>query len=232
MTNVSISVKHLIAVLKMPNQIAQKITRAQAIAGKLTNNATFPVATWPANIVSLAQFITDVTTLAAAEAAVANKTGTTAARMAALVVVMADLRSIMSMVQLKADANVVNARTIIEGAGFIVRSSGGGHKRQNAAYNTQLPGFVRVTAEGSGHTQWEMSKDMVTITILPSTNGSITTVSGLNPGDVMYFRSKKVDTNKKTYNWSPWFMLKIGSGGRNLGGGTNMGTAGNLPNTK
>jgi hypothetical protein len=74
-----------------------------------------------------------------------------------------------------------------------------------------------------------MSKDMVTITILPPTNGSKTTVTGLNLGDSLYFRSKKVDSKKKTYNWSPWFLLKVGAGGRNLGGGGSHSSSGNLP---
>ena len=76
------------AALNMPEKISQKIVRAQAIQTKFTGNINFPVATWPTNIVSLVQFGTDVTTLANAEAGVASKTGTVAARNAALVVVM------------------------------------------------------------------------------------------------------------------------------------------------
>jgi hypothetical protein len=74
-----------------------------------------------------------------------------------------------------------------------------------------------------------MSKDMVNITKLPGTPTSITSVSGLTYGDTWYFRSKKVDTKKKSYNWSAWFPLKVGAGGRNLGGGGTHTTAGNLP---
>ena len=70
---------------------------------------------------------------------------------------------------------------------------------------------------------------MTTIITLESTNTSRTTVSGLTPSDVWYFRCKKVNTKKKTYNWGPWIPLKINAGGRNLGGGGTHSTAGNLP---
>ena len=133
------------------------------------------------------------------------------------------------MVQEKAQNNNASAISIIQGAGFFVHNNGGSHKRQNAAYNTQIPGTVIITADGGGHHEWEMSKDMVTITKLPATTSSQTKVIGLTLGDGWYFRGKKVDAKKKTYNWGPWILLKIGAGGRNLGGNSTSATAGNLP---
>ena len=223
-------IRRVIAIIKMPRIMADKIARVQAILLKLTNNATFPAASWPANIVSFAQFSLDVTAFVNAESAVLNKTGTVAARNAALVVVMTDLRGILSMVQAKADANPGNAAAIIGNAGFFVKGEGGAQKRQNAAFNSQLPGTVILTADGTGHHQWEMSKDQVAITTLPPTSTSKTTVSGLTFGDTWYFRSKKVDTKKKTYNWCAWIQLKINAGGHNIGGGTNPNVAGNMAN--
>ena len=229
MSIVSISVKYLIAVLKMPSKIADKIIRALAIVGKLTGNATFPVFGWPVNVVSLAQYTTDVNTLVLAQTAVANKTGTTAARKAALVVVMTDLKSIMTMVQNKANANVANAETIIVNAGFFVRTSKTKVKQQNDALNTEVQGTVILTADTAGHHEWQQSKDQVTIINLPSTSTSKTYVHNLNTGDVWYFRNHKVNTKKSTYNWSPWIKLTVGSGGRTVGGGTLPGNAGGLP---
>jgi hypothetical protein len=230
MSNVSVSVKYLIAVLKMPSKLGDKIIRALAIVGKLTGNANFPLASWPANVVSLAQFSTDVNTLVAAQTAVANKTSTTAARKAALVVVMNDLKSIMTMVQLKADANVANAETIILSAGYLVRTSKTKVKQQNDALNTEVLGTVLLTADTAGHHEWQQSKDGgITIINLPSTSTSKTYVYNLNTGDVWYFRNHKVNTKKSTYNWSAWIKLIVGSGGKTVGGGTLPGHAGGLP---
>ena len=125
------------AALHMPEKISQKIVRAQAIETKFTGNVNFPVSTWPTNIVSLPQFGTDITTLANAEAAVASKTGTVAARNVALAVVMTDLRGLKSMVQAKADANPSNAASIIVSAGFNVVTRNSHTKKENAALNTE-----------------------------------------------------------------------------------------------
>lgn len=209
----------------MPGKIADKIVRAQSILARLTGNATFPIATWPVNVVSLAQFGTDVTALVNTESALKNRTGTSAARNAAMATVMADLRSLLYMVQLKADANLANAATIITGAGFAVKTVSIKQKQKNDAQNTEVLGSVFLTAEGTGHHEWQMSKDKVTITALPPTSVAHTFVSGLTTGNVWYFRNHKVNTPKTTYNWSPWVELTVGSGGKNTGkGGSHLHT--------
>ncbi len=223
-----IIIKRIIAALIMPAKIADKIIRAQSILAKLTNNTTFPIGSWPANVVSLAQFSTDVTALVNAETAVKNRTGNAAARNAALAVVMADLRSIMTMVQLKADGNLANAETIIISAGYSVRKAKTRQKQQNDAQNTEIVGTVLLTADVAGHHEWQMSKDTVAIINLPATTTSHTHVQSLIPGDVWYFRNHKVNTQKATYNWSPWVKLMIGPGGRTIGGGNLPGHAGSL----
>ncbi len=219
MSNLSVIIKHIIAILAMPHKIGDKIIRAQSILAKLTNNATFPISGWPTNVVSLAQFGIDVTALVNTESAVKNKTGTSAARNAALATVMADLRSLLYMVQLKADANLANAAGIITSAGFAVKTAVVKQKQKNDAKNTEVLGKVLLTAEGSGHHEWQMSKDKVAITNLPTTSVAHTFVSNLHTGDVWYFRNHKVNTPKVTYNWSPWIELTVGSGGKNTGKG-------------
>ncbi len=217
------------AVIKMPSKWGDRVLRVQTILGKMTTNTYFATG-WTAGTLTQAQFNADVTTFlnktADAEAHIAGAVGL---RNAAYKTLKQDLSYIEAMVQAKANANPTIAVTIIESAGLFVSMKGGSEKRKNEAFNTQIPGTVIITADGGGHTQWEMSKDMVAITNLPSTNTSKTTVTGLTPGDTWYFRSKKVDTNKKTYNWSPWFLLKINAGGRNLGGGGTHSVAGTLP---
>jgi hypothetical protein len=217
------------AVIKMPSKWGDRVLRVQNIETKLTTNTYFATG-WTAGTLTQTQFNADVTTfLTEAANAEAHIAGAVGLRNAAFKTVKQDLSYVLSMVQTKADASSSIAVTIIESAGLFVYVRHGGQKRVNAAYNTQIPGKVIMTADGGGQTEWEMSKDMVAITNLPSTSTSKTSVSGLNPGDVWYFRSKKVDTKKKTYNWSPWFLLKIGPGGRNLGGGGTHSTAGTLP---
>ena len=220
------------AVLKMPSKIGDQIIRVTDIKGKLTSNSYFSTG-WIAGTLTQTQFNSDVQAFLDAETAVNAKTpGAVNLRETAFTTLKKDLRAVMAMVQTKADANSGIAATIIESAGFFVSTKGGGHnKRQNAAYNTEVLGTIVVTSDEPGHTQWQMSKDMTTIITLESTNTSRTTVPGLTPGDVWYFRCKKVNTKKKTYNWCGWILLKIGPGGKNLGGGHTSGAAGNLATT-
>jgi hypothetical protein len=217
------------AVVKMPSKWGDRVLRVQDIQTKLTTNTYFATG-WTEGTLTQTQFNADVLAFtdqaADAESHIAGAVGL---RDDAFDTVKDDLDLVIAMVQAKAKANPGIAKTIIESAGLFVRGTGGKGKRKNEAYNTQIPGKVIITADGGGHTEWEMSKDMVTIINLPSTDTSITSVSGLTYGDTWYFRSKKVDTKKKTYNWSPWFPLKVGAGGRNLGGGGTHSTAGTLP---
>ena len=226
MSNTSQTVK---AAIKMPSKWGDRVLRVEAIQLKLTDNTYFPTG-WTQGTLTQAQFNTDVTAFVnEAAAAEGHTAGAVGLRNDAFDTLKADLDLVLAMVKAKAKANLGIAVTIIESAGLFVVAKHGTQKRKNEAYNTQIPGTVIITADGGGHTQWEMSKDMVTITNLPSTNTSKTSVTDLTPGDVWYFRSKKVDTKKNTYNWSAWFPLKIGSGGRNFGRGGAHSTAGNLP---
>ena len=213
MSIVSISVKHLLAVLKMPGKIGDKIIRMQFILGKLTGNTDFPTP-WPVNITTLIQLGTDITAFINANTNVKNRVvGATGIRAKALGVVMTDLRNIMTMVQTKADSNPANAQAVIEGAGFFVKTSTARQKQQDGAHNTNISGTVMLTASLSGHHEWEMSKDMVTATGLPSTSKSHTLVQGLNPGDVWYFRNRKIGRNGVQFNWTGWVRLRVGEGG-------------------
>jgi len=164
-----------------------------------------------------------------AEIAVINKTGTVAARNAALAVVLMDLRALKSMVQVKADANPTNAANIILSAGFGVVTHSGRIQRPNEALNTEVVGTILLAADSAGHHEWQMSKDMVNIINLPATTTLTTRVEGLNPGDVWYFRNHKLNTKKTTYNWSAWIKLIIGPGGKTAGGAIETSRAGSLP---
>ena len=225
----NIVIKLLIAVIKMPTKIGDRIIRLQGMVGKLTNNAYFPTG-WIAGTLTQAQFTLDVNAYITQVANVKNRVaGAVGLRNAAYLTLKVDLVLILTMVQNKANANETIAEAIIGSVGFFVRSYGGKQKKQNAAFNTEVLGTVTLTADGAGHHEWQMSKAQVNFTNLPATTGAQTQVHGLNTGDVWYFRSRKVSTKKTTYNWCMWIQLKVGAGGKNLGGSHTHGTTGDMP---
>ena len=222
----NVIIKLLIAVIKMPSD---RIIRLQQTVTKLTTNAYFSTG-WVAGTLTQAQFGLDVTAYSTAVTNVKNHVaGAVGLRNAAWAVIKADMQLILAMVQSKANANETIAEAIIGSVGFFVRSGSGKQKKQNAAYNTEVLGTVTLTADGTGHHEWQMSKDQINFINLPATTTEQTQVMGLITGDVWYFRSRKVNSKKTTYNWCMWIQLKIGAGGKNLGGGNAHGTSGDLP---
>jgi len=221
------NVKAAKACLKMPSKLGDKIIRAQDIQAKMIGNTYFPTG-WTAGTLTQTQFNADIAALVTAEQSVkAHALGAVATRDNALITVVTDLNEIMAMVQTKANANPTNSATIIASAGYFVRGTHGKDKSIDGAFNTEITGTVLLTGEGDGPHEWQMSKDQVTVTTLPSTRGNKTTVPNLNPGDVWYFRMKRTDSKKTKYNWPLWIMLKVGVGGKNHGGtntGNNSGT--------
>jgi hypothetical protein len=215
-------------VLKMPTTWGDRLMRVQSIQAILTNNTYIPNG-WTILGLTQTQFDVDVATFIAAVTAVKDKTfeGVTL-RNAAFKTLKQDLGYIMSMVQSIADANPAIATVVIEACGFFVKPTHGRPARQNAAFNTQIPGTIMLTADGAGPHEWQMSKDMVDITTMPPTTTSKTIVEELNPGDVLYFRNKKFDTKARTYNWSSWQRLMVGPGGVHKGSSGTTGSAGNL----
>jgi hypothetical protein len=225
----TIITKLLIAVIKMQTKIGDRVVRLQEMISKLTNNTYFSTG-WVAGTLTQAQFGLDVTAYTTAVTNVKNHVaGAVGARNTAWTTIKADLQLILAMVQSKAYANESNAAAIIGSVGFFVREYKNRAKQQNDAINTEVLGTVLLTADTAGHHEWQMSKDQITIITLPSTDTSKTYVTDLNQGDVWYFRNKKVNTKKSTYNWSPWVKLIVGPGGRIVGGGTLPGHAGGLP---
>ena len=216
------------AATKMPTTVGDQIIRVEDIDGKLTGNTYIPDG-WTVGTLTQAQYKIDVKAFTDAETDVkARVAGAVAKREAAFFTLKQDVEQMRGMVQGIANTMPTIAATIIESAGYFVSGKGGGQKRQNAAFNTEIPGTILVTADGEAHHDWQMSKDMINIIGLPSTSTSKTTVPNLNQGDTWYFRSKKVNTQKKTYNWCGWIPIVVGAGGKNIGGGTHT-NAGSLP---
>ncbi len=217
-----------IAVLKMSRCMGDKIIKASDILNKLQNNA-YIISMWNPDVVSLTDFETHVQNFIDAEANTKQRTvGLVSLRDAALAVLMEDLREIRTMVQIIAHQAPDSTEAVIQSAGFGVKKSGHRPKQINAAYNTQIPGTVKLTAEGTRAHEWEMSKDRVNITSLPATQTAYTYVKNLTPGDVIYFRTRKLCTNKTQYNWSPWMILFIGGGGITKGTNNSTNAAGSI----
>lgn len=223
------TLKLLIAVIKMPRNIGDIIIHLQEIVTKLTDNSWFPTG-WVADTLTQAQFSTDVDAYITQVINVRNRlAGAVGARNTAWVTLKVDLQLILAMVQGRANADPSNAVAMITSAGFFVKDAKGKSKPTNDALNTEILGTVLLTADAAGHHEWQMSKDMLVIIPLPSTDTSKTTVTSLNPSDVWYFRNHKVNTKKALYNWSPWVKLFIGAGGKTAGGGNLPGHAGGMP---
>jgi hypothetical protein len=208
-TKPKVIIKHIIAVLNVPRTIGDKIIKAQFIQSKLTGNANFTVP-YPANIVTLVQLGLDITALVNAQTAVQNKApGASDARNAALNTVLADLRNMMTMVQSKADSSPANSETIIQGAGYDVKQTAIKQKQQNAAKNTNVSGTALITADATGAHEWQQSKDQIAIITLPSTSTAHTLVSGLIPGNIWFFRNRKIAKKGQAFDWSDWMKLMI-----------------------
>ncbi len=214
--------------LKMPIRWGDRLLRVQSIQTKISSSIYIP-AGWTIFGLTQTQLDADIAAFVAAENAVkAKTTGAVGLRNAAFAKVHDDLRYIMCMVKGIAFANENIATTIIESCGYFVKPKHGRPFRQNAAFNTVIPGKVILTGDGGGPHEWEKSLDMITITHLPPTTISKAIITDVVPGTVYYFRTKKFDTKRKTYNWSPWIILAVGFGGRTLGGGGTASSAGSI----
>ena len=214
--------------LKMPTTWGDRLLRVQNIQSKLINNSYIPTG-WSSYGLTQAQFDLDIATFIDAEVNVkAKMPGAVGLRNAAFKKLMEDLRCIRAMVQGAAYANPEIDTAIIASCGFFVIPKHGRPFRRNAAFNTQVSGNVVMTADGGGAHEWEMSLDMINNTRLPATTTSKTIITELMPGTVYYFRTKKFDTKRIIYNWSPWIRLMVGSGGRNLSGRGTVSSAGSI----
>jgi hypothetical protein len=202
-------IRHIIAVLNWPSKEEDKITKGKTVVNKLTGNTDFPVSSWPANVITLAQLTTDVNALDTAETGVKSKTVTTATRNAAANTVHSDLRKILTMIQMAADANPAKAEDIIKGAGFDVKVVTIKQKQQNSVQNTEISGTILATADGTGPHSWQITQDKVNITNLDATKQAHTLIPNLTPGQIYYVRNKKIPNKNEKFDWSEWKEIRV-----------------------
>jgi hypothetical protein len=153
----------------------------------------------------LAQVTLHIDALEAAEqVAHHGPKGSVAIRNAALLVVRGDMRQIKSCVQVAADNDVTHAQEIIEGCGLYVSQRPVKAKPPLGARYGDAPGLVHLDAmaiKGQGSYQWQMSSDQKSWSDLPPTVNASTSVSGLTPATVYYFRFRTL-TRAGFSDWS------------------------------
>ena len=103
------------------------------------------------------------------------------------------------------------AEAVITGAGFSVRKDFTRHKDKLAATYGLASGAVRLDARALGRDAsyyWQWSTDMKTWVSLPETKKASTTVTGLTPATIVYFRFRAL-TRKGMTDWSQDVSLLV-----------------------
>ena len=169
--------------------VALYVRQCRVIVTKMTGNAyvTAPV---PA----LAQVTKDIDALDLAnQAALKGPKGSAKARNNALLVVKSDMRQLTGCVQVVCDSDITHAQTIIESCGMSVAKKAVRDKADLAVKYGAVSGLALLIArafKGRGLHGWQMSTDEKTWTDLPATTKASTSVTGLTPATVYYFRHR------------------------------------------
>ncbi|MCW5908627.1 MAG: hypothetical protein KIS94_12265 [Chitinophagales bacterium] len=200
-------IRRIIAVLKLSKRVGEAIIQARAIVQSMTDNDFFPSPS-PA----LATVTEHIDALETAQIAAQTRAqGTVEARNAALAIVADDLRDLTYYVQNIADANSANSEVIIESAGLQVKRVTPRTTTEFEAKNSPISGTVLLKARAgttrSSH-DWQSSINGNQWTALPSTLQAKTTVTGLNPGNRIYFRHRLV-TKDGPQAWSQTISLVV-----------------------
>jgi hypothetical protein len=191
---------HYYAALYAAASIPEFVKETRVINGKMTNNANFP--TPPVPYATSLSHINDLDT--AEQVALKGAKGSAADRNTKLVIVKGDMRLYKGYVQSVADTNVANSKSIIESAGMFAVARGGKTKPELAAKYGKLPATVDLFAKatkGAGAYMWQMSLDQKSWSDLPATVIASTTVTGLTPATVYYFRFRTL-TRAGLSDWS------------------------------
>jgi len=198
--------KQATAVLNLPDAINDFIIFAQKV-GRMMDASPYFSASSPL----IAKLVADTKTLDDLEiVCVAFPLPTnTKARDAARVVVENDLRGLRLDVQKVANADPLNAETIITSAGMSVKMINNRGKQQNTATNGIETGTVNLTAEGRGPHNWRYSTDEKEWTYLPGNRTSKLTATGFTPGVLYSYQNQMALTNDQKTEWSQSVKLRI-----------------------
>jgi hypothetical protein len=186
------------AALKMTTKVAGYANQCSAIVAKmgLVAKLQSPL---------LAQATTNIAALMIAEQlAHKGSPAQTADRNAKLEVVKADMRQLKALVQGAVDADLANAQVLIESAGMSVAKRTVRSKPPFAVKQGKVTGTAILVAKAVGRRasyEWLTSSDQKTWNALPNTVRASTSVSGLTPATLYYFRFRALTADGLS-DWS------------------------------
>jgi hypothetical protein len=197
-----------IAVLKLPKPPQAVSAQAKAILAALGNNPSIFVTPVP----PLATFKADIDALDSAETQALTKAkGAVEARNAKLAVVVEHVHDARAYVNKIANADPPNAAAIITAGGFSIKKSSTRSKQLLAAKQGASTGIVVLTAKAVATRaayEWEWSLDQKSWTDVPLTTVAHTSISGLSPAVIHYFRFR-ASTSKGRGDWSEVVTLIV-----------------------
>jgi hypothetical protein len=199
-------IRLIIVVLKFPKVIAVFIVYARAIYQAMSTHPRFVALAPKVTVLN-----TDISALEVAQTGFKRKPQTVSIedRNNALEKVKADLRSLKYDVQALADADSVNAKSIITSAGMSWKTLSNHGKQKNGATDGDVSGSVNLTAEGAGPHEWRWSSDGVVWHNIRATLGATKTAYGFTPGIVYQFQNSKILPNEQEGEWSPIVTLMV-----------------------
>jgi len=191
-------IKHIVAAINFPKQIADFIVYAKSVYSDMMGNQLFQGA-----LPQLTTLNMDIMALDTAEtAAKARAIGAVDTRNVMLEVVRLDLRGLRNFVQNLADVSPAKAEEIISSSGMSVKRATTHGKQKNSAVNGNEPGTVLLTGEGTGPHEWRMSTDRINWIPLPASRTSKTSVAGLTSSTKYYFQNRQMLTKGEKSEWS------------------------------
>jgi len=198
--------KQATAVLNIPDAVSDCINFAQKVGRMMAASPYFPLSSaLITKLIADTKILDDLEILCVASPLTTN----TKARDAARLVVENDLRDLRLDVQKAANADPLNAETIITSAGMSVKMLSSRGKQQNEAEDGVEEGSIDLTAEGAGPHEWRISTDEKEWTLLPSSRTSTTTVTGLTPGVLYSIQNRMMLTNNEKTEWSQSVKIRI-----------------------
>jgi hypothetical protein len=192
----------IVAVLKLPRPILALISVAKAIVAALTaNKASFPNPDPPLPTVSTA-----IADLESAQAAVVARTnGAVAGRDQKHAALVTFLLQLKAYVQKMSDADPLHGAQLVGSAAMLVKRVVLPSKHVFAVKSGAVSGAVALTTATAGSRasyEWEWSIDGgKTWQLAPATLQSRTTLTGLQPGATVSFRSRSV-TKTGASDWT------------------------------
>lgn len=195
----------MIAVLEIPTKVPDAIQFAKTIYKSMNNNPNSPNSSTRLNTLN-----TNIGVLDTTQTGVSTKPplNTVFTRDVALEAVKTDLRILQKDVQTIAYQNTSKAEALINSAGMKIKKSGTRDRRQNFVKDGSVEGTILLTAEGAGAHQWQQRPDAgETIIHLDTTLTSTTVVTGLVPGERVWFRNCLISAGNVYGEWCDWLPI-------------------------